>query len=393
MRWFASNHYRQFGRLLTPLVNGVRVQGPLLPASDELRVAPRLVLIDGEGIGHSTKTASSISTRITRRFADVDMILLVDNAEQPMQSAPLELLRSVGSSGHADKLAIAFTHFDLVRGTNFGTFADKCDHVLHAVRDALGTLKHALGAPVTAMLERQVERHAFFLGGLDREIGAIPRGFREQLRTLLEAMQRAAEPPTAVNAAPIYSLEGLEIALRDAVDAFQSPWQARLGLRHDEAIGKEHWTRVKALSRRFANAWANEYDDLRPVADLVARLQESISQWLDRPAGWTRAPADDEELSAALAPIRKAVFTELHDLADRRVSERHQPDWLTAFDYKGTGSTSRRAVEIDRIYQDAAPPIEAAMSDVAREFLHGLRQLVRAAVDASGGLFQDNGGY
>jgi hypothetical protein len=31
MRWFSSNHYREFGRLLTPLVDGIRVQGPFFP--------------------------------------------------------------------------------------------------------------------------------------------------------------------------------------------------------------------------------------------------------------------------------------------------------------------------------------------------------------------------
>ena len=29
VRWFSSNHSKQFGRLLTPLVDGIRVQGPI----------------------------------------------------------------------------------------------------------------------------------------------------------------------------------------------------------------------------------------------------------------------------------------------------------------------------------------------------------------------------
>jgi len=116
IRWFSSNHYKQFGKLLTPLVDGLRVRGPFFPRLAPLLVAPKLVLLDGEGIGHTAKSASSISTRVTRKFSEVDMILVVDNAEQPMQSAPLELLRSIGNSGHADKLAVTFTHFDQVKG-------------------------------------------------------------------------------------------------------------------------------------------------------------------------------------------------------------------------------------------------------------------------------------
>ena len=54
VRWFSSNHDQQFGRLLTPLVDGVRVRGPFQPAAIELRDNDRqLVLLDGEGLGHS----------------------------------------------------------------------------------------------------------------------------------------------------------------------------------------------------------------------------------------------------------------------------------------------------------------------------------------------------
>ncbi len=388
VRWFSSNHHKQFGRLLTPLVDGMRVRGPFEPLIEDLRVAPKLVLIDGEGIGHSAKSASSISTRVTRRFPEVDMILIVDNAEQPMQSAPLELIRSVGNSGHADKLAIAFTHFDLVRGRNFGSFQQKRDHVMNSVRDAIGTLRQSVGAPVAAMLEKQIEDHAFFLGGLDREIDKIPRGFQDQMRVLLTDMQKAAEPATPAEAAPIYSSEGLEIALRDAVEGFQEPWKGRLGLRYHDGIAKEHWTRVKALSRRFANAWANEYDTLRPVADLVARLQENISRWLDSPADWTRVPEDDEERNAALSGIRRAVFAALHDLAESRLAEEHRPDWREAFEYAGTGSSYRRAEEIERIYEQAAPMISSAMGEPARTFLHSLHQMVQQAVENGGGQFR-----
>ncbi len=388
VRWFSSNHHKQFGRLLTPLVDGMRVRGPFEPLIEDMRVAPQLVLIDGEGIGHSAQSASSISTRVTRRFSEVDMILMVDNAEQPMQTAPLELLRSIGNSGHADKLAVAFTHFDLVKGRNFGSFQQKRDHVMNSVRDAIGTLKQSIGAPVAAMLEKQIEDNAFFLGGLDREIEKLPRGFRDQMRDLLTVMQEAAEPAAPVESAPIYSTEGLEIALRDAVEGFQEPWKGRLGLRYHDGIAKEHWTRVKALTRRFANAWANEYDTLRPVADLVARLQENISRWLDSPTQWTRVPQNDEERNAALAGIRKSVFTALHDLAETRLAGAHRSDWRDAFDFSGRGSTYRRSEEIERIYEEAAPLLSSAMSEPARLFLHSLHQLVRVAVEDAGGQFQ-----
>ena len=388
LRWFSSNHHKQFGRLLTPLVDGVRAKGPLHPDFAEFPDAPKLVLLDGEGIGHTAKSASSISTRITRRFSEADLILLVDNAEQPMQSAPLEFLRVVGNSGNGEKLAVAFTHFDQVKGTNFGSFDQKKSHVLSSVRDTIGTLRQSIGAPVAMSIEKRMDTHAFFLGGMDREIGDIPKGFRNQLSKLLSAMQDAAQVPEPVEATPIYSIEGLEISLRDAVEGFQAPWKARLGLQYRDGIEKEHWTRLKALARRLANAWEVEYDGLRPVADLVLLLQENISRWLDAPADWTAAPKTDEERTAALSRIRTAVFDALILLVEIRMAENHRPDWTKAFDHKGPRSSYRRAEEIDRIYEEAAPLMNAAMTTSAREFLHSLYRLVGDAVEKAGGKFQ-----
>ena len=388
VRWFSSNHHRQFGRLLTPLVDGTRVKGPFYSSDDQLPMASKLVILDGQGLGHTAKSANSVSTRVTRRFTDVDLILLVDNAEQPMQAAPIELLRSVGSSGHAEKLAVAFTHFDLVKGANLGNLQQKQEHVLNSVGDAVASLKQTLGGTVATALERQIDKNAFFLGGLDRTITKIPIGFRKQLGGLIDLMQQAAVPSKPVEIGPVYSAEGLESAFRDAVEGFVEPWRARLGLQYHETIAKEHWTRVKALSRRFANAWSNEYDDLRPVADFVARLQENISLWLDNPAGWTREPQREEERDSALDAVRKRVFKALHDLGEDRLSDEHRLNWQTAYGYAGTGSSYRRANEIERIYVDAAPAVSSAISGSAREFLHSLHTIVREAVEDSGGHFE-----
>ena len=121
IRWFSSNYWPQFGKLLTPLVDGIRVRGPLFPQFIE--GSPKVAFIDGQGLGHTPDSSSSVTTRVTRRFDQVDVILLVDNAQQPMQAAPLSVLRAVASSGHHNKLAIAFTHFDQIKGSEHTNFS------------------------------------------------------------------------------------------------------------------------------------------------------------------------------------------------------------------------------------------------------------------------------
>ena len=92
-------------------------------------------------------------------------------------------------------------------------------------------------------------------------------------------------PPPPPKAGPVYDPTGVSFAVREAVTKFQGPWGARLGQgRPYEGIGREHWTRVKALNRRIAGELSDEYDRLRPVADLVARLTESVSRFLDEPS-------------------------------------------------------------------------------------------------------------
>lgn len=385
VRWFSSNHHKQFGRLLTPLVDGIRVQGPLYPDLVNQKEELRLVLLDGQGLGHTASSASSVSTRVTNKFSRVDMILLVDNAQQPMQAAPLALLRAIGSSGFADKLAIAFTHFDQVKGANLGSFDQKRDHVLGSVSNAIANLRDIVGAGVAGAVERQVDSHSVFLGGLDKPTAKLPRGFKNQLEILIEMMRSSGGPSEETDCSPIYELKGLEIAMHDAIDAFRDPWRARLGISYHDGISKEHWTRIKALSRRFASRMADEYDNLTPVADLLARLQEEASKWLDRPAEWTRPPHTEEERELALDRIRRTVFARLYDLTKTRLTDDQVSSWREAFDHSGVGSAMRRAHTIETIHDVAAPRISAAMTADALVFLSRLHEILREAIKEAGG--------
>jgi hypothetical protein len=385
VRWFSSNHHQQFGRLLTPLVDGIRARGPFYPSEPELRIADKLVLLDGEGIGHVATGASSISTHITQRFEETDMILLVDNAQQPMQAAPLALLRTVGSSGFSKKVAIAFTHFDQVKGANLVSFDHKREHVAASIRNAIGSLRDHIGIGISSALDRQIERHSVFLGGLDRDSQKLPHGYKRELAKLIGFLQDSTTPGAPARCVPVYEFKGLEIAMRDAIDAFRAPWRARLGLSYHESIAKEHWTRIKALSRRLANNWDDEYGNLKPIADLLSSLQDEASKWLDRPAAWESGPATDDEREAALDPIRQAVFTKLQELVSRRLKDDQLTNWRIAFDFSGKGSASRRADVINDINQDAAPHMSANMTQDARDFLDKLYAILRDAIEGSGG--------
>jgi len=388
VRWFASNYAPQFGRLLTPLVNGIRVRGPLFPTFSDIK--PRLVLLDGQGLGHTPESSSSVTTQITRRFSDVDVVLLVDNAQQPMQAAPLSVMRSLTTSGHQQKLAIAFTHFDSVKGANLPDFQAKRAHVMASVTNGLSNLRDALGgASIVRAVEHTIADRCFMLGGLDRGSSELPKGFKGEMSRLIAHCERAVEPPTPPVAHPIFHYDGLPLAVQAATRAFQRPWLARLGLELHDSVSKEHWTRIKALNRRIAGELGDEYRSLRPVAELVARLTEEVSRFLSNPAGWEPIKPEEAEAEAALDLIRQVVNREFHLLASRRILQEQLDTWRNAFGLKGKGSTFERAQEIRDIYEDAAPVPTAAMTDVSAQFMAEVRRIVSNAVEQQRHLMTD----
>ena len=387
VRWFTSNHSQQFGRLLTPLVNGIRVSGPFQPSMPELQDHDRkLVMLDGEGLGHSAKEATSISTKVTERFSETDMILLVDNAESPMQAASLKLLETVGNSGHVYKISVVFTHFDQVKGDNLGNYSQKRDHVRAAIGNALNGLRESVPRSVMEMLEQRLRDYDFYLGGLNKATGKLPSGFIKDLNRLLGQMRESAEPPVLPEAKPIYKISRLELALQEATDGFKNPWLGRLGIRYYEDISKEHWTRIKALCRRVGYMGADQYDGLMPVSDLIDRLEASISGWLENPERWDidLAPSDEKK-QTIINTIRQEVSNRIHRLAKRRLINEHLEEWETAFHFRGRESSYKRAATIEQIYNAAAPSINSLVVPTAQQFLDDVIQVVREAVEEVGG--------
>lgn len=387
IRWFSSNFAPSFGKLLTPLVDGIRVKGPLFPNFTDRRI--KVVLFDGQGLGHTPDSSSSVTTHITKRFAEVDAILLVDNAEQPIQAAAQSVLRAVASSGNYDKLAIAFTHFDQVKGLNLPTFAAKQAHVLASVHNSLSKLKEALNAPLVSAMERAIDKHAFMLGALDGASEKLPPGVRSQLNLLFNFFENAIEAPVVPDAKPTYNLSGLGFAIQRAADSFQKSWAARLGRANKVNISAENWTRVKALNRRISNELDVEYDSLRPVADFVGRISEEVSKFLDNPIAWTRIPNDENEKQASISPIRRMVFNDLHKVAKTRLTSDHLPEWRQALHFKGAGSTRRRAASIQEIYGQAMPVPGIVNSNLEIEFMDSIRELISNAIREHGGRLQE----
>lgn len=383
VRWFSSNHAQAFGRLVTPLVQGIRVRGPFVPRFTKENFD--IVLIDGQGFGHTPESTASVSTHVTKRYADVDAILLVDNATQSMLPASLSILRSALSSGHQRKLAIAFTHVDQVLGPNLPDFTSKRLHVVNSAVGGLRSLHEVLGASLVEALEKQLDDRCFLLGWLDKPMTERSKGPARELERLLAFCQDSILPEAPTQAVPLYDPAGLLFAAQSADAQFQELWKARLGYVILTNVQRKPWQTVKALNRRIALGFDNrEYSDLRPAAELVACLSESIGRFLDKPIRW-HGPSDADQRQTAIDNVRRRVFADLHGFVENRLLSSPLPDWLRAYDFSGRFSTFSRAETIKEIVEEAAPIPSEAMSREVSTFLNELRALVHAAIKEGGG--------
>jgi len=383
---FSSNHAPNFGRLLTPLVSGLRVSGPFSPtwiSADEPQ--PKLVLMDGEGLGHTAALNFTLPTSLTRRYDRADVILLVDSAKQPMQAGAIAVLRSLAATGHDMKLSVVFTHYDQLEGDNLPTSTMKKHHVLGSLENAFQALEQDSELSALRTLRRHLlDNHIFYVSNIHKLVPEGARATRSQFIKLIEVFQSAITPPAHLPATPVYDLDRLMTPIRHATEKFHKTWNSKLGLVSYSTILPEHWTRIKALTRRLAYRWSDSYDTLQPVADLIRLVTEQLDAFITEPQGWKPAKPVEQDAEEAVRFVRQEVHSRLHDLAARRIFTDQVRDWMTAYEYRGTGSTIHRAGEVRAIFEDAAPIISERPLLHSREFLEAISRLFEEAVSAAG---------
>ena len=387
---FSSNYSPRFGKLLTPLVNGVRVAGPFTPDWIETE-QPKLVLLDGEGLGHTPNSVATISTSLSRRIEAADAVVLVDNAEQPMQAAPIAAMRDLVSSGNASKLLLVFTRFDRMDADNLPNNAAKEEHVLASAKNVLAAIGEELGSFGERALRERLGNARFFVGGIDKKLtpdhDRAHRRTVKQLRGLLDAIDNIVDKPEPVDAKPVYDRLKLALFVTKAAENFRDAWWPRLGLASKQGGTKEHWKRIWALSLRLSTVGReDEYDTLKPVADLRERLQTQLYVLLQHPIGWNPGPEPtDDKKQQIFDELAQKLKMHILELATRRIRTERFLEWQSAFVQSGRGSSYARASIIgNSIYQRAAPIPDVTPSLDQNGFLKEVADAVANACEGLG---------
>ena len=385
---FTSNYAPSFGKLLTPVVEGIRVTGPFRPRWLPEEQEARLVLMDGKGLGHTTATSASLPTTVTRAYARADLILLVDSAKQPMLAAPVAALRDVASNGYDGRLAILFTHFDLMARDNVDNKKAARAYVRRSIDNAVAGLEQPLGSTTARALGRNVRERVFFAAGIHRPIGKLPEWKALNVREItrfLTLCRQVITPPPGTRVLPIYDTANLVLCVTRATGRFQQSWQSRLGITNRSNERPEHWTRVRALARRLGLWGLTGYSNLTPVADLARELTEAVTDFIANPREWDPPLATVEDRARAAEVVRQEMSSRVQGLVESRLRVDCTADWGQAYGYSGTGSGYQRSLKIWTIYQEVAPvPTDVPTRESSR-LLDLIRSIFLDAVHAAGG--------
>lgn len=366
---FTSNEAERFGTLVTPLVDGVRLRGPFLPrwASG----VPHLMLVDSEGLGHVAATASSLPAELVDQLELADVVVVVDNACQPVQAATAAALHQVTANGHTRKLTMVFTHVDRVVGPDLPDDTARRRLLLDSYRQAVAHIGAELGPSAARTLRRVGDARCFLVGGLDDPTEATERTVAQLAASVLRDLgeQGSLTAPVTVGTA------ALEEGVRSAVEAFSRRWLAILDLERTTGVTSAHWTTIRALTQRPAEERGDGFKDLRPVEELAASVAAATRAVLDAAVhdGTTVAvDVDDPSGDAVVDAAAEEISQRIRRQARLHLIEQPQGDWIEAFRASGAGSPrARSTIVADRIFGpalrlDPPGPLLTACADAVR---------------------------
>ena len=239
------------------------------------------------------------------------------------------------------------------------------------------------------MLRQRLQGGTFYLSNLQNfpAVGSTV----QQLQKLLDAID-LTERPQLANAQPVYRLADLAAEVANSVGDFHRVWRSRLELEPGPERS-EHWARIKALSRRFAENIDNgEYQHLRPVANLRDILRRPIIAFVESPLQWEGPEISEQAKQDIFDRLIGNIAERLRQLSARRLWHQQIVQWRRAYDQRGTGSTRVRARIIGNDIFIVAAPVGDRDSFLSHEqFLQAvLDELTEAAIEV-GARFVDVG--
>ena len=382
LRPYYQNNRKLFGALVTPLVQGIRVQGRFTPPLWEGPGQPTWVLIDGQGIGHEqggTKINRTVPPELARRFSGADVICLVDRAVPAMTGDAPILLENLVVRGHQDRLALVFTHFENVAAPDLD-FAGRKAKVLEGLSSAIQAIG-SLPKAQRVLLEHTAESKAYFLSRLDQPELKL-KSTQAEIRRLCEHFRLSLGEVQLPRFGPLYNEYQIANVLRREIENYRQDWS-------ESELASYNWKIMEALTNWIGHAYSDGYPkrNLYPGQDLSQRLVSAISNELESPIEWTPTRPDTaEEESRILNAVRSKVGDRVDGYCrDALVRDPRIGSWLPAYEnIHGPGTKVRRARTVARILEDRAQLPNEGLGKFTKDIWQIVEDIV-AEVCSTGG--------
>lgn len=376
---FSSNNKYEWGKLLSPLVKTIRICGDFRPEFCNEPI--KLVIYDGMGLGHATTSITSVPTDVMEKYSEVDSIILVDDATQPLMENSKTALKDVIFSGYADKTLMCYTHIDEMKGDNFIRTQDKVNHVNIALSAYLTELRKQNVNAFSSLEEQEILSSCYYFSDLAND--NISKMSQKQLLKVLNAIHERFRSRVSFEDVVIkYDEMTLYHHLQNAIDKFRREWGNIIGYPYTTSE-TEHWSRIKALTRRLAYFDEDNYNhELQPLADLARCIKEELNSYLNKPMAISMLDMSDEKVIKKINYMKgqmndgflKFVRTELWK------KEGRLEKWRNAYSHVGRGSTYERAVDINAIFDLGAPRIGNfvyEMNEIQKMYISALLEIVQ----------------
>lgn len=379
VRFFSGIDRGDWGKLLTPLVNGIRVAGPFKPLWSDDRNLPHYVLIDTEGLGHKANTVPDVPDYIVSRFTESDVILLVHKGDVPFSFEGGKALEAIGGAGQTAKTVMVFTRMDEVKGPNIKGWQAMRDYSFSGVRNVVeNQIAKSLTPDVARFMLAQLEANSFHLGALQK---GDPTAAIGELSRLVQYLTNIVPPLPPAPAFPDYgTYDLLVLALQKGVEDFRVPWRAYLNISRHGGHRPLPWQSIKAVSRRYAEGFDDGYE-IRPVSNLLNTLTLAIGRFLENPVEWHGDPSPGDK-RLILDRIKGEISRKLGRFCVLQLRVKAQPDWQVAYAFRGTGSTFDRRLKVESLYERWVPEPVTETDDMhhIHEFVDSVKRLVVSAI-------------
>ena len=358
---FIGIQKKMWGDVITPLIDSVRISGPFLPSW--ISCNPHLAFIDGKGIGHSVQQSISASVEI---FEKSDYILIIDEASKSMQQSTRDIITGIVKHGYLSKMLVCFSKYDALIGDNFETDDDKIDHILNTFRQLCEDIKNfnnEYGYQMVKDLENIQNSRFFYFPDVNSSkvsekfsseienflkcINVDTKNISKQIKPVnCEKKNRIDVNSVVVNKSDIQNLEESKFEINynkdfeSAIKNFSELWRAKLNLPSEIAVQAEHWTRIKALSRRLGHMNISSYDTLKPIDDFIDLIQSVIYKY-------AKKLRTDDQIIRKLSQINR-------DKSRNCIQTKQIQKWETAYSRSGLGSVSQRKKDIDALLDSAS---------------------------------------